>query len=100
MKKTFSLSHPKKKPERMVDAIKHEVKKYIKRERNKDLPIDANYWAFDCQFGNTEQDAQAVHQGEINKLIDGAVQAGKESFYIEVIARADFRERKIEDNND
>ena len=97
MKKTFTLAHPKKKPARVVDSIKSEVKKYMKRERNKPLPLDANYWAFDCKFGYTEQDAQAAHQGEINKLIDAAVAAGQDSFYIEVIARGDFRERKIED---
>ncbi|WP_283789114.1 DUF6172 family protein [Bermanella sp. WJH001] len=97
MKKTFTLVHPKKKPARVVDAIKSEVKKYIKRERNKQLPKDSNYWAFDCKFGLTEQDAQAVHQNTISKKIDGAVAAGHDSFYIEIIARADFRARKIED---
>jgi uncharacterized membrane protein len=97
MKKTFTLAHPKKKPARVVDAIKSEVKKYIKRERNKQLPQDCNYWAFDCKFGNTEQDAKEVHQNAINKRIDAAVEAGQDSFYVEIIARADFRARKIED---
>lgn len=100
MKKTFTLAHPKKKPARVVDAIKSEVKKYMKRERNKQLPADANYWAFDCKFGDTEADAQAVHQGAIGKQIDEAVKAGKDSFYIEIIARADYRERKIEVSDD
>lgn len=97
MKKTFTLAHPKKKPARVVDAIKSEVKKYIKRERNKKLPQDTNYWAFDCKFGNTEDEARDVHQNAIGKMIDAAVQAGQDSFYVEVIARADFRARKIED---
>tara|TARA_B100001063_G_scaffold245447_1_gene281198 strand:+ start:1283 stop:1576 length:294 start_codon:yes stop_codon:yes gene_type:complete len=97
MKKTFTLAHPKKKPARVVDAIKSEVKKYIKRERNKQLPQDCNYWAFDCKFGDTEESANDVHQNAINKQIDAAVLAGKDSFYIEVIARGDFRARKIED---
>jgi hypothetical protein len=97
MKKTFTLAHPKKKPARVVDSIKSEVKKYIKRERNKQLPQDCNYWAFDCKFGNTEQDAKEVHQNAINKRIDTAVEAGQDSFYVEIIARADFRARKIED---
>jgi hypothetical protein len=100
MKKTFTLSHPKKKPERVVDSIKSDVKKYMKRERNKHLPQDTNYWAFDCKFGDTEADAKEVHQNTIGKLIDAAVQAGKDSFYIEIIARADFRERKIEESED
>ncbi len=94
MKKTFSLEHPKKSPERMVEAIKHELKKYMKRERNKTLPEDTNYWAFDCKFGNTDADAQEVRPGDFNKLIDAAVAAGQASFYIEIVARADFRAAK------
>ena len=97
MKKTFTLAHPKKKPARVVDAIKSEVKTYIKRERNKPLPQDCNYWAFDCKFGNTEDEARDVHQNAIGKMIDAVVAAGHDSFYVEVIARADFRARKIED---
>ena len=44
MKKTFSFSHPKKKRPRVADAIKHELKKYIKRERNKTLPKGVDFW--------------------------------------------------------
>ena len=43
MKKTFSFAHPKKKRPRVADSIKHEVKKYIKRERNKTLPEDVDF---------------------------------------------------------
>lgn len=103
MKKTFSLEHSKKSPERMVEAIKHEIKKYMKRERNKALPEDTNYWAFDCKFGNTAEDAQELPAIGFNKLIDAAVQAGKTSFYVEVIARADFRAAKpkaVEDDEE
>ena len=50
MKKTFELTHPKIKVERMVEAVKHEVKKYLKRERNKTLPEDADYWDFDLSL--------------------------------------------------
>ena len=94
MKKTFSLEHPKKSPERMVEAIKHEIKKYMKRERNKALPEDTNYWAFDCKFGHSQDVAEEVRPGDFNKLIDSAVAAGETSFYVEVIARADFRAAK------
>ena len=56
MKKTFELTHPKIKLARRVDAVKHEVKKYLKRERNKKLPADADYWDFDCKFGKWSND--------------------------------------------
>ena len=51
MKKTFPLTHPKKKPERLVDAIRSEVNKYLKRERKKTLPDGTDYWDFDCKVG-------------------------------------------------
>ncbi|MGY0642445.1 MAG: DUF6172 family protein, partial [Paraglaciecola chathamensis] len=54
MKKTFLLSHPKIKLPRLVEAIKFEVKKYLRRERNKTLPAGADYWDFDCRFGADE----------------------------------------------
>jgi len=92
MKKTFELIHPKIKLARRVDAIKHEVKKYIKRERNKRLPEDVDFWDFDCKYGNTEQDAEVVHLSEINKRIDQAVAAELTSFYIEIIAKSGYRQ--------
>ena len=38
MKKTFNLTSPNKEPERQVDSVVHEIRKYIKRERKKPLP--------------------------------------------------------------
>jgi len=87
MKKTFTLNHEKIKYPRMVDAAKHEVKKYLKRERNKTLPADADYWAFDCKFGDTAQTAQEVHVAEINKCISDIQSKELTSFYVEILAR-------------
>jgi hypothetical protein len=94
MKKTFKLSHPKIKPARLVDSIKHEVKKYIKRERNKKLPENADFWDFDCKYGKTEEEAQDIHLTEINKCIDGAVSQELESFYLEMIVKEGSRQYK------
>jgi hypothetical protein len=49
MKKTFNFSHPKKQRPRVVEAIKYELKKYIKRERNKKRPEEVDFWDFDCR---------------------------------------------------
>ncbi|WP_196140690.1 DUF6172 family protein [Aliikangiella sp. G2MR2-5] len=87
MKKTFELTHPKIKVARMVEAVKHEIKKYLKRERNKPLPEDAGYWDFDCRFGPTEIEASSLHVTEINKQIDKAEADGLTSFYVEILAR-------------
>ena len=92
MKKTFTLTHPKIKYDRLIDGVKHDIKKYVKRERNKQLPEDADFWDFDCKFGNTEAEAKVVHLKEINKKIDEAASESKESFYIEIMVKEGFRQ--------
>ncbi|WJG10674.1 DUF6172 family protein [Aliiglaciecola sp. LCG003] len=87
MKKTFDLTHPKINIDRMVDSVKHEIKKYLKRERNKSLPEGIGYWEFDCKFGVTEAVAKKVYLKEINKMIDESVANGATSFYVEILAK-------------
>ncbi len=87
MKKTFSLSHPKIKRPRLIEAAKHEVKKYLKRERNKPLTDGVDYWDFDCKYGSTEAMAASIHKSEINKYIDEAEKQELESFYLEILAK-------------
>ena len=92
MKKTFKLNIEGKHPERLLEAIKHEVRKYVKRERRKTLPAGTNYWAFDCRFGETEAEAQEVRLANIIGLMDEVKAAGGESFYVEILARAAQRQ--------
>lgn len=91
MKKTFKLHIEGKNSDRLLDAIKHEVRKYVKREKRKTLPVGANYWAFDCKFGATEAAAEPLHLGEITKQMDAVAQAGGDGFYVEILARAAVR---------
>ncbi len=95
MKKTFKLSHEKLKLPRLVDAIKHEVKKYLKRERRRALPEDADYWDFDCKFGVDEASAEVIHVSEINKKISWAEAEGLESFYLEILVKPCTRTKKL-----
>tara|TARA_R110000787_G_scaffold99044_6_gene203513 strand:- start:113 stop:403 length:291 start_codon:yes stop_codon:yes gene_type:complete len=87
MKKTFELTHPKIKVDRMVESVKHEVKKYLKRERNKTLPQDADYWDFDCKIGKSAQTADVVHVATINQQVDTLVTEGVTSFYLEILVK-------------
>jgi hypothetical protein len=57
MKKTFQLQVEGKHPERLLEAIKHDIRKYLKRERRRDVPEGADFWDFDCKFGLTEEAA-------------------------------------------
>ena len=94
MKKTFSFSHPKKQRPRVADAIKHELKKYIKRERNKKLPDDVDFWDFDCRYGASEESCNMIHFSEINKVISEADAEGLETFFLEVLAKPGKRTKK------
>lgn len=82
MKKTFSILSKNKQPARQVDAIKHEIKKYIARERRKDLPENFDFWDFKCLIGASETAATDVHLSQINTAIDELVAQGNESFYL------------------
>jgi hypothetical protein len=94
MKKTFKLSHPKIKYPRLVDAVRSDVRKYIKRERRKELPEGVDFWDFDCKYGATEEAATVVHVAEIGDCIGKAETEQLESFYIEILAKPGHRTKK------
>ena len=94
MKKTFQFAHPKIKPERMVEAIKGEVTKYLRRERKKTLPDGIDFWDFDCKFGPDVQSAVVVHVAELPKRIDAASTEGLAECYIEILAKPAKRTKK------
>jgi hypothetical protein len=94
MKKTFRLLDPKIKLPRRVEAIKGDIKKYLKRERNKELPEGFDFWDFNCSFGDTAEDKKEIHTTEIGKSIDDAASRSLEGFYLEVLATARKRLKK------
>lgn len=98
MKKTFKLAHEKIKLPRLIDAFKHEVKKYMKRERRKALPDGADYWDFDCRFGVDEASSEIIHTSEINKSISWAESENLQSFYLEIMAKPMTRINKQTEN--
>lgn len=87
MRKTFQLQVEGKHPDRLVEATKHEIRKYIARERRRALPEGADFWDFDCRFGEAEASAQTVHLSAITGLIDGVVGQSGKQFYVEILAR-------------
>lgn len=89
MKKVFKIQQDKLKPERAVDAIKNELRKYVKREKKKDLPNKKTmYWDFDCKFGKSAEFAIDCDFDYIFTELSGVVNAGWSECYIEVIAKA------------
>jgi hypothetical protein len=92
MKKTFPLKLDGKHPERLLEATKHEIRKYIKRERRRALPEGVDFWDFDCKFGSTEADAQVAHLAELTALIDALVKSDGSQFYVEILAKHGHRQ--------
>ena len=94
MKKTFQLTVEGKNRDRVVEAVKHEIRKYIKRERRRDLPAGADFLDFDCKFGLTPESAVVVHLGNLTELIDAAVKEGADKLYVEILAKPGHRKAK------
>ena len=94
MRKTFILTHPKIKRPRLIEAVKHEIKKYVKRERNKTLPTGVDFWDFDCKFGPSAEEAVKIHLAETNKYIDKIDQEQLDSFYMEILAKPGHRQKR------
>lgn len=96
MKKTFQLQIEGKNPERLLEATKHEIRKYVKRQRRVPLPDGVDFWDFDCKFGPTEAAAVVVHFATLTSLIDEIVKAKGTAFYIEMLAKEGRRHHKPE----
>ena len=94
MKKTFQLHVEGKHPDRLLDAIKHEIRKYLKRERRRDVPAGADFWDFDCKFGLTQDTAEVVHLANVITCIDNAVTNQATRFYVELLAKPGVRSKR------
>lgn len=94
MRKTFQLRPEGKNPDRVLEAVKHEIRKYIKRERRRDLPEGVDFWDFDCKFGTSEETATAVHLGELTASIDAVAKEAGPQFYVEVVAKHGQRQAR------
>ncbi|MDH6184747.1 DUF6172 family protein [Polaromonas sp. CG_23.6] len=91
MRKTFLLNIEGKNRDRLVEASKHDIRKYVKRERSRALPAGVDFWDFECKFGSNEATAAVVHFAALMTSIDTAVLEGAEQFYVEVVTRHGHR---------
>lgn len=87
MRKTFKLQVEGKHPDRVLDAIKHEVRKYVKRQRRVPMPAGVDFWDFDCKFGSAEESAEHVHLAEIIQRIDAAAADSAAQVFVEMVAK-------------
>jgi hypothetical protein len=100
MRKTFQLAIEGKNPDRVLEAVKHEIRKYVKRERRRELPEGVDFWDFDCKFGASQDASQVVHFATLTALIDELAQGGGAQFYVEILAKHGVRTAKPEGAKD
>lgn len=91
MKKTYRLDLEGKHPDRLLEASKHDIRKYTKRERGKALPAGADVWGFDSKLGVDEASAKPVAYDELFRAIDALVAGGNTQFYVEVLSKSGKR---------
>lgn len=94
MKKTFPLQAEGKHPDRVLDRVKHEVRKYIKRERGRPLPEGVDFWDFDCQFGLSEDTAAPIHPAQLIERIDAAAREQAAQVFVGLWAKHGVRTRR------
>ncbi|MDQ7085975.1 MAG: DUF6172 family protein [Sulfurovum sp.] len=99
MKKVFTFVDEKKHEDRVLEAIKNEIRKYMKREKKKDLPDKATmYWDFDCKVGATASDATAIPHEELIKALDTIKATGVSECYVEILVKAVDKPLKPEED--
>ena len=91
MKKTFPLKAAGKDDARVRDKIRHEVNKYVRRERLKKPPEGFDLWNLTCKVGASAEAAEALPLKEVGAAIDAVAQAGATQVYVEIVAVAGHR---------
>jgi hypothetical protein len=94
VKKIFQLNVEGRHPDRLLEASKHDIRKYVARQRRAALPEGVDYWDFACRFGLTEADASPVHFATLIGLIDEAGKAGQTSFFVDILGLKGYRKAK------
>lgn len=91
MKKNFPLQIEGKNPDRVLEAVKHEIRKYFKRERNRALPKEVDFWDFDCKVGLTADTAEVVKVSAVIESLDALAKEGAASVYVEILSKHGVR---------
>lgn len=95
MKKTFKLNVENKNPDRLLESIKYEIRKYIKREKRKALPDDVDFWDLKCKFAKNDETPEVINFNEITNCINEAANEKCDSFYMEIISEQGFRVKDV-----
>ena len=91
MRKTFPLESLSHAPARVIESIKNDIRKYLKRERRKPLPEGADFWDFECRIGPEEGAAVSLHVEEVTAAIASPAAGGAKAVYVEILAKTGHR---------
>lgn len=94
MRKTYPLRPEGKHPDRVLEAVKHDIRKYIKRQRRVPLPTGVDFWDFDCRFGTAQDNAETLHPAALIAQLDELAKAGAATAYVELLAKPGVRQRR------
>lgn len=94
MKKTYPLTLEGRHPDRVLDAVKHDIRKYLKRERRRPLPEGVDFLDFDCRFGLNAETAQSAALSALIGLVDAAARDGASQVYVELLAKPGHKLRR------
>ncbi len=98
MKKTFQLVVENLNADRVLEGIKKEIRKYIKREKKKKLPEDMDMWTMECKFAIGDATPKSIGFIDIMKNVDAAASSESTTFYLEILTSAAKRAPKKSDS--
>ncbi|MFZ4777937.1 MAG: DUF6172 family protein [Terrimicrobiaceae bacterium] len=94
MKKIFPFHVPGREDLKVLESIKIDVSKYVKRERRKVLPEGVDFWDFRCRIGPDREAPADTHLAGVPKAIDAVAQSGAPEVYVEILACSGLRTKK------
>lgn len=92
MKKTFPFQIPGKDDARVLEAIKGDIRKYLKRERRKKFPEGFDLWDFNCKLGSDQTSATPIPVADLIAGLDKLAASGASQAYVEILAFASNRQ--------
>lgn len=86
MNKKYELVEKKRNKDRIVDSVKNDVRKYIKREKNKPLTEGVDFWKMECKISKDENELVYVEFNNLIKTIDILVKEDAKAINIEILS--------------
>lgn len=94
MIRRYQLTGGRHKPARVLDTVRGDVNKFIKREREKPLPAGKDFWDFECAFGKNADEMKPSHVKTLAKDIDIAADENWDSILVELTPQSRARQKK------